>query len=660
MRYPPSLPLPRPPSLSTLPARRQFHCRNLSTVSTPPTTLPSPHSPPITPDNSFQKALKEHRKSRARSKKPGSAGLDPWEADDGAWEIVCGLEIHAQLNAARKLFSYAKTSFNESPNTHVALFDAALPGSQPLFQPSTLLPALRAAIALNCEIQSESRFDRKHYFYPDQPSGYQITQFYHPLAKNGYIKLLPTDGVDVDLDGRDELVVGIKQVQMEQDTAKTTHAPPHHLLDLNRVSHPLLEIITTPCLPTPSLASLTLRKIQHLLRFTGAAVLGMEWGGLRCDVNVSVRPRGSPPSLLNQRVEIKNLFSLKVVEEAIASEGRRQIRIFEAGGEVKGETRGWDQETKETVRLRGKEGETDYRYMPDPDIPPVRIAREVVEQVRMGMPMLPDEVVGRLVKGEEEGGFGLSVKDANTLMGWEGGGRVGYYFEVVEEVKRRLRKEEGGMEEGKKESRVKGVGRVVGNWVIHDLASALSTNSIPWAQNPITTTHLSDIVANLLLQRITGPASKFLLQTLVSTYLSQIQQSQPQPTQQPPPPPVQLPTVQHLIATHELLVVKLSRDEVDQIIIDMVLNPPAEDTQAVKMREQYVSVARQLQEEKRKGGGKKAAALEKKLGGLRMWWVGRVVRGVGGRVEVGGVEEGVGRVLGGVVEWEVGGEEKVR
>lgn len=267
---------------------------------------------------------------------------------------------------------------------------------------------------------------------------------------------------------------------MEQDTAKTLTTPsvtPNaqttHLIDLNRVSHPLIEIITTPCIPSAHYASLTLRKLQHMLRVSHAAVLGMEWGGLRCDVNVSVRPRGS--GTLGQRVELKNLASVKLVEEAVLTEARRQVSVLEAGGEVIGETRGWDAERETTYRLRGKEGEVDYRYMPEPDVPPVVVGMDLVEWIKGTMPELPDQTLKRLVKpvdggqvgevgeaeGEGVGEYGLTVKDAGTLMAWDNGARVGYYEEVVRLVREELLRE--GVTDQKA---LKDVGRVVGNWYI--------------------------------------------------------------------------------------------------------------------------------------------------------------------------------------------------
>jgi aspartyl-tRNA(Asn)/glutamyl-tRNA(Gln) amidotransferase subunit B len=300
------------------------------------------------------------------------------------WELTVGIEIHAELNTARKLFSDAPTSFNEEPNSNVAPFDLAYPGAQPHFQKATLLPALRAAIALNCNVQRKSSFDRKHYFYQDQPAGYQITQFYEPFAKNGEITLFDHDGIAPE-DGK-SITIGIKQVQMEQDTAKTMLEPPSkYLLDFNRVSHPLIEIITLPHIHHPSTAAALVRKIQSILKAVDACTAGMETGGLRADVNVSVRRRDADESSdaghsysgvtgLGQRTEIKNLSSFKAVEDAIVAERDRQIDVLEAGGRIEGETRGWTLGSTETRKLRGKEGEVDYRYMPDPDIPSVIVS----------------------------------------------------------------------------------------------------------------------------------------------------------------------------------------------------------------------------------------------------------------------------------------------
>ena len=297
------------------------------------------------------------------------------------WKLTVGLEIHAQLNTDRKLFSDAKTSEDGAVNSNVAVFDLAFPGSQPEFQKAALLPALRAALGLNCAIRRRSHFDRKHYYYQDQPAGYQITQYYSPFAVSGNVLVYDHDGIAPE-DGT--LVdVAIKQIQMEQDTAKSNLQPPSTtLLDFNRVGHPLIEIITQPQIHHPQTAAACVRKIQSILQAVNAVTAGMELGGLRVDVNVSVSPEGN--EALGQRTEIKNLNSFKAIEDAIVAERDRQIAVLESGGFVEGETRGWTLGSTETKKLRGKEGEVDYRYMPDPDIAPL-----VIGQVSIVMMLSP-------------------------------------------------------------------------------------------------------------------------------------------------------------------------------------------------------------------------------------------------------------------------------
>jgi aspartyl-tRNA(Asn)/glutamyl-tRNA(Gln) amidotransferase subunit B len=275
------------------------------------------------------------------------------------------------------------------------MFDVAFPGSQPHFQKETLIPALRGALALNCTIQRKSSFDRKHYFYQDQPAGYQITQYYEPFARDGHVTLHANDFPPGTAPANCPITIGIKQVQMEQDTAKTVQQPPStYLLDFNRVSHPLIEIITLPQIHNPTVAAVCVRKIQSILKAVNACTAGMEMGGLRADVNVSIRERnGQTPEAshsyhgvtgLGQRTEIKNLASVKAVEDAIIAERDRQIELLESGGAVEGETRGWSLGSTTTKRLRGKEGEIDYRYMPDPDIAPVIIGEVRSTPTRVG------------------------------------------------------------------------------------------------------------------------------------------------------------------------------------------------------------------------------------------------------------------------------------
>ena len=343
------------------------HARRLQTEATQDSHVP------------FRKQLKHEARRKREAQRlevaQGNIRDTGKESNDSTlrkWKLTVGLEIHAQLNTECKLFSDAKTCEDGEPNSNIAVFDLAFPGTQPEFQKATLLPALRAALGLNCEIRQISHFDRKHYYYQDQPAGYQITQYYSPFAVNGNVAVYDHDGIASEDGGRVD--VAIKQIQMEQDTAKSILQPPSTiLLDFNRVGHPLVEIITQPYIHHPQTAAACVRKIQSTLQAVNAVTTGMELGGLRVDVNVSVSPEGS--KVLGQRTEIKNLNSFKAVEEAIVAERDRQIAVLESGRSVEGETRGWTLGSTETKKLRGKEGEVDYRYMPDPDIAPLIIGQ---------------------------------------------------------------------------------------------------------------------------------------------------------------------------------------------------------------------------------------------------------------------------------------------
>ncbi|KXJ90014.1 Glutamyl-tRNA amidotransferase subunit B, mitochondrial [Microdochium bolleyi] len=429
------------------------------------------------------------------------------------WELTVGIEIHAQLNTPRKLFSPAATSFNDDPNTHVAYFDLATPGSQPIFQKETLVPALRAALALNCAIQPTSRFDRKHYFHWDQPSGYQITQYYEPFARDGHIQLQPRDGIA--LEDKDGLRVGIKQVQMEQDTAKTLAQPDKvHWIDFNRVGAPLIEIITHPDIHHPATAAAFVRKVQTILNATDACVSGMEAGGLRADVNVSVRRTDDPSAPLGQRTEIKNLSSFKAVEDAIIAERDRQIAVLESGGRIEGETRGWSIGATETRRLRGKEGEVDYRYMPDPDLAPVVIGDDLVAHLRDTMGQLPDAEVNELISE-----FALSPKDALALVAVDGGMRVEYFWNVVDALRQRLESRPD-----RDTARDTACFQLAANWILHELgrltADRAGTDDLADQHLGLTSdgecervpaAHLADIIFFLHSGDVTAKIAKELL-----------------------------------------------------------------------------------------------------------------------------------------------------
>jgi aspartyl-tRNA(Asn)/glutamyl-tRNA(Gln) amidotransferase subunit B len=432
------------------------------------------------------------------------------------WELTVGIEIHAQLNTERKLFSPAASTINDAPNTHVALFDVAMPGSQPAFQKETLIPAIRAALALNCNIQQRSKFDRKHYFHWDQPAGYQITQYYEPFAKDGNITLYAHDGIAKE-DG-EEIKIGIKQVQMEQDTAKTTTTLGNeHLIDFNRAGLPLIEIITLPHIHHPQTAAALVKKIQIILNSVDACLLGMQSGGLRADVNVSVRRREDDAKgheyggveRLGQRTEIKNLSSFKAVEDAIIAERDRQIDVLEAGGVIEGETRGWTIGGTETKRLRGKEGEVDYRYMPDPDLHPLTIGDDLVQHLRDTLGVLPDDEIHELVHE-----WGLTSKDALSLVSLNDGARREYFWNVVDTLHDKmgdLVKSDAYTQEH--------TGRLVGNWVLHELGGLVSDameedNALQLTSDGdcvVPYTSLADLIFYLDSKQITGKSAKALL-----------------------------------------------------------------------------------------------------------------------------------------------------
>lgn len=392
---------------------------------------------------------------------------------------------------------------SSEPNTALAQFDIALPGSQPVLQHAVILPALRAALALNCDIQLKSTFDRKHYFYHDQPAGYQITQYYQPFAKNGWLTL----NSEYDKVGRKEVRVRIKQVQLEQDTARSQELDSETtLLDFNRSGHALVEIISLPDIHSPSDAAAYVRKVQSLLYAVDAVTTGMEDGGLRADVNVSVRRRSSVEGGkhsyagvggLGQRTEIKNLSTFAGIEAAVKAERDRQIAVILQGGSIDAETRGWSiTKPHETRRLRGKEGEVDYRYMPDPDIPPLYIHADLVQSIYASRPPLPDELASMLVSE-----YGVAPADVGALLALDDGERLLYFQDVVDELATmRLPRIPNPV-----------LGSPVSKWVLHELGALLSKTEQPWSQDDIPARELATLIFKLEAGKITYPSAKEIL-----------------------------------------------------------------------------------------------------------------------------------------------------
>jgi aspartyl-tRNA(Asn)/glutamyl-tRNA(Gln) amidotransferase subunit B len=307
----------------------------------------------------------------------------------GDWEVVIGLEVHAQVTSEAKLFSGASTAFGGEPNSHVSLVDAAMPGMLPVINAECVRQAVRTGLGLKAKINLKSVFDRKNYFYPDLPQGYQISQYKSPIVGEGEVVVDMPDGETVR--------VGIERLHLEQDAGKSLHDqnPSMSLVDLNRAGVALMEIVSKPDLRSADEAKAYVAKLRAILRYLGTCDGDMEKGSLRADVNVSVRKPGAP---YNTRCEIKNVNSIRFIGQAVEHEARRQIEIIEDGGTIEQETRLFDPDKGETRSMRSKEQAHDYRYFPDPDLLPLELAPSLVEDLRKHLPELPDETKARFMR----------------------------------------------------------------------------------------------------------------------------------------------------------------------------------------------------------------------------------------------------------------------
>ncbi|KAJ6584815.1 glutamyl-tRNA amidotransferase [Mycena capillaripes] len=401
------------------------------------------------------------------------------------WQVIIGIETHAQIKSRQKLFSDSLTSsLGDAPNIHVSPFDAAFPGTLPKLNQDCVDLALRTAIALDSKIQTRSSFDRKHYFYSDLPSGYQITQHYAPIALGGHLYIPNRDSP-----------IRIKQIQLEQDTAKSTFDPRTRTsnIDLNRAGTGLLEIVTEPDLRSPEEAGAYVRALQAMLRAIGASDGNMEAGSLRCDINVSVNPVGKPPGT---RCEIKNLNSIKFMQTAIIYEVHRQRGLL--SGEdavVPQETRGFNQDTLETFKMRSKEEAPDYRYMPDPNLGVLFIPPERVKSTAQTMPELPWVTRIRLLKEYE-----LSEQDADILLNLDNGRDDG--GSAVADFDRLCK-------DGRSP-------RTVFNWMVHELLGRLHAARLTFADNPLSTSQLGELIDLVHSGVITGASGKILLREMLA------------------------------------------------------------------------------------------------------------------------------------------------
>jgi aspartyl-tRNA(Asn)/glutamyl-tRNA(Gln) amidotransferase subunit B len=323
------------------------------------------------------------------------------KGETGEWELVVGMEVHAQVTSKAKLFSGAATEFGAEPNAHVSLIDAAMPGMLPVLNGYCVAQAVRTGLGLKAKINLKSVFDRKNYFYPDLPQGYQISQYKSPIVGEGKVTVDTPDG---------EITVGIERLHLEQDAGKSLHDqhPTMSLVDLNRSGVALMEIVSKPDLRSADDARAYLSKLRTILRYLGTCDGDMEKGNLRADVNVSVR---KPGDKLGTRCEIKNLNSIRFIGQAIEAEARRQIEVLEEGGKIEQETRLFDPGKNETRSMRSKEEAHDYRYFPDPDLLPLELDEKFIAKLKADLTELPDEKKARFVKD-----YGLSAYDAGVLV----------------------------------------------------------------------------------------------------------------------------------------------------------------------------------------------------------------------------------------------------
>ena len=337
------------------------------------------------------------------------------EGKTGSWEVVIGLEVHCQIKSNTKLFSRSSTEFGKPQNSNVSFYDNAMPGQLPVINAYAVRQAVKTGLGLNAEFNMKSVFDRKNYFYQDLPSGYQITQFYYPIIKNGWL--------EIELEDKTKKKIRIHEAHMEQDAGKSIHDqhPTLTLVDLNRSGVCLLEIVSEPDLRSPYEAMEYLKELRSLLRALDTSNADMEKGSMRCDANVSVRKVGD--TKLGTRCEVKNMNSIKNVGEAIDIEAHRQVEILEDGGKISQETRRFNALTGETSTMRSKEDAIDYRYFPDPDLAPLVITQELIDEVKKEMPELPEAKKERYMVE-----YSISEYDAGVLTASTS---ISAYFETV-------------------------------------------------------------------------------------------------------------------------------------------------------------------------------------------------------------------------------------
>ena len=401
------------------------------------------------------------------------------KGNTGEWEVVIGLEVHAQVISKSKLFSGAATTFGADPNHHVSLVDAAMPGMLPVLNKEVVEQGVRTGLGLRAQINMKSVFERKNYFYADLPQGYQISQFLEPIVGEGTITL--------DLEGGDVREVGVERMHLEQDAGKSVHDqhPTQSYIDLNRSGVALMEIVSKPDLRSPEEAGAYLRKLRSILRYLGTCDGNMDEGSMRADVNVSVRKPGDE---LGTRTETKNVNSIRYVQQTIEHESKRQVKILEEGGEIVQETRLFDASNGTTRSMRSKEEAHDYRYFPDPDLLPLVLDPAWVEEIKATIPELPDEKKERFIND-----FGLSAYDAGILVADRE--KAMFYEDVAEGRDPKL----------------------AANWVMGDFFGALNKSGLSLEESPVSAKQLGGLIGLIKDNTISGRIAKEVFEVMWET-----------------------------------------------------------------------------------------------------------------------------------------------
>jgi len=403
----------------------------------------------------------------------------------GEWEVVIGLEVHAQVASEAKLFSGAATAFGAEPNSQVSLIDAAFPGMLPVPNQECIRQAVRTGMALEAKINRWSRFDRKNYFYADLPAGYQISQLFHPIVGEGEIH--------VDLEGGATKTIGVERIHVEQDAGKLMHDqhPNSSYVDLNRAGVALMEIVSRPDMRSPEEAGAYVRKLRAILRYVGSCDGNMEQGSMRADVNVSVRKPGEG---FGTRTETKNVNSVRFIQAVIEHEARRQVDLIEDGGSVVQETRLFDPDKGETRALRSKEDAHDYRYFPDPDLLPLELSEEFLAECRASLPELPDAKRARY-----ESELGLSAYNASVLTADVTTAR--WFEELLAATGK------SGAE----------IGKAASNWVISDLFGALNRLGKDITESPVSPAQGAELLALVADGTLSGTLAKQVFEIMLET-----------------------------------------------------------------------------------------------------------------------------------------------